>query len=170
MPDTITAGIYVAVWIATLGIGSQLVGTLQGIEKIRLAVLFDGTIGKLLSAAGLGTLFATQGAASLRQVLFIFVASEFVSMGLAGICVQRLLRSYPQRGPSIPVAELWRNAWPFLLHQFTGMLAAQADVIVLGLFRSAAEVANYGTASRLAGLLGVPRSRPMCRLRRRSPD
>jgi O-antigen/teichoic acid export membrane protein len=154
--ENLLTGVFVAAWIGTIAVEAQLVGTLQGLEKIGLAVLFDGALAKLLAALGIGALYLSNGYASLHEVLFVFVASETANTLIAGFCVHFLLGLSRADAPGVSAAELLKIARPFLLHQLTALVASQGDAIVLGLLRPAAEVAQFGTAMRLSSLLALP--------------
>lgn len=154
--DRPSIGAGLAIWIAVLAVESQLVATLQGLEKIQLTVLFDGTLGKVLAMLVLALLWLLRGGASLPEILFVVIVSEFVSTIAAAHRVRRALRDLGGAGLPVSYGELWRGTWPFLLHQITANIAAQADVMILGLFRPPEEVARYGTAVRLAALPALP--------------
>ncbi len=155
--DVLT-GVFVACWIAAVAIETQLVGTFQGLEKIGLAVLCDGALAKLLAMAGVVILYFSRGHASLHEVLFVFVACEIANVVVALFYLAPMLRFFPEGALATSASELLRAARPFVVHQLAALVAAQSDAIVLGLFRPAAEVAQYGTAMRLSTLLSLPAS------------
>lgn len=149
-------GFVLALWITVIAIENQLVATLQGIEDIQHAVMLDGALGKILSVFTLALLWLAGGRISLSAILFVFVTSELASTLLAAWRVRYMLRDLGPPSSAISAGELWRSTWPFLLHQITANVAAQADIMVLGIFRPAGQVALYGTATRLAALPAVP--------------
>ena len=164
--ENVLTGVFVAGWIGTMAVETQLVGTLQGLEKIGLAVLFDGALAKLLAALGIGALYLSKGNASLHEVLFVFVVSETANTLIAGFCVRFLLGLSRADRTGVSAAGLLKTARPFLLHQLTALVASQGDTIVLGLLRPAAEVAQFGTAMRLSSLLALPAAAANVRSRR----
>jgi O-antigen/teichoic acid export membrane protein len=91
-------------------------------------------------------------------VLSVFVASEFANVAIALFYAAPLIRLLPEPALATSVSELLRAARPFVVHQLAALVAAQSDAIVLGLFRPATEVAQYGTAMRLSSLLSLPAS------------
>ena len=145
-----------AVWLVTLAFESQLVGVLLGLERIGATAAFDAALGKVLSMIALLVLWLGPGAKSVVTVLAVFVASECVSVILAMIVVHRAIAALGTAGTPVPAAELWSKAWPFLISQLSSSVILQSGVLILGLFRSPAEVAIYGTASRLSALLTLP--------------
>jgi len=152
--DGADSGLLIALWIAVAGIQNQLIGTLQGLEDIRLAALFDFALAKIFAVVALGLIWAWRGQATLDLVLAVTIASELASTALAWMFVRRGLRALGPSAAPVSIAALWRDAWPFLLLNLTG-IAAQADIVVLGLFRPAEQVALYGTASRVSGLVSL---------------
>ena len=146
----------IAAWIIVLAVEAQLVGVLQGLEKIGTAVAYDSALGKVLSLVALFALWLGPGATDVVSVLVVFVGCEFVSLIAAMANTWRAIVALGPPGPPIPLSELCTKTWPFLLQQLIGSVVLQSSVLILGLFRSPAEVAIYGMASRLAGLLGIP--------------
>ena len=155
--DVLT-GVFVACWMAAVAIETQLVGTFQGLDKIGLAVLCDGALGKLFAMAAVVILYFSRGHASLHEVLSVFVAAELANVAIALFYAAPLIRLLPEPAVATSISELLRAARPFVVHQLAALVAAQSDAIVLGLFRPATEVAQYGTAIRLSSLLSLPAS------------
>jgi O-antigen/teichoic acid export membrane protein len=154
--ENFLTGVFLAAWMAMVAVEMQIVGTFQGLEKIRLAVLFDGALAKLLAMAAIALLFVSRGHAQLHAILLICVASETANVLVAAFCLAPLLRSHRGRAGALSASELLRTGRPFLLHQLAALIASQGDAVVLGLFRPPAEVAQYGTAMRLSSLLSLP--------------
>jgi O-antigen/teichoic acid export membrane protein len=154
--DNLRTGIFLAVWMAMVAVEIQIVGTFQGLEKIRLAVLFDGALAKLLAMAAIAVLFVSSGHAELHAILLICVASELMNVVIAAFCLAPLLRSYCRPASGVSPSELLKTGRPFLLHQLAALVSTQGDAVVLGLFRPPAEVAQFGTAMRLSSLLSLP--------------
>ena len=155
--DTLT-GVFVASWMAIVAVEVQLVGTFQGLENIRMAVLCDGAIAKLLAMAAVATLYASRGHTSVHEVLAIFLACEIANVAIALFFLAPLISFFPDPALAGSASGLLKTARPFLVHQIASLTAAQGDAIILGLFRPSAEVAQYGTAMRLSSLLSLPAS------------
>ena len=145
-----------AAWIIVLALESQLVGILQGLNKIGMAVTYDGTLGKVLSMVALLAMYFGPGDNDLTQILSVLVGCEFLAVIAAMISTQNVIGILRMAAPSVPRAELITMAWPFLLQQLIASVISQSSVLVLALFVSPMEVAIYATASRLAGLLALP--------------
>lgn len=151
-----SVAVLMGAWIAILAIESQLVGTLQGLERISAAATYDSMLGKLLSMIVLATMWALTGQATVVKVLSGFVGCEGFSLVMAALSVHRALSGLGASGKFVGPRELWRTTWPFLAQLLATALTAQSGILILGLFRSPAEVAIYGTASRLSVLLSIP--------------
>lgn len=150
------AGFFVSLWIAIFGIENQLVGILQGLERIREAVSLDGALGRLIAVTALAALWLSVGRSNIYIVLLVFVSAELASVTVGCRLVLKVIHELGPPLKSPPFMDLWSTTWPFLLHQITANAAAQADLIILGLFSSPQQVAIYGTATRLAGLPTIP--------------
>jgi O-antigen/teichoic acid export membrane protein len=147
--------IWLALWIAVYALESLAVGILQGLERISLTTVFGGVLGRLLSLTTLGLLWLWYRHAALNLVLPIVIGSELLSVLLAVSYVSTELDDLGNPGPRLSNAELWSNSWPFLVDHLAGTMAAQSDVIILGLFRPTRQVALYGTSLRLSLFLGL---------------
>jgi O-antigen/teichoic acid export membrane protein len=161
-------GAFVACWMAVVAVETQLVGTFQGLEKIRLAVLCDGALSKLLAMAAIAIMFVSRGRATVHEILLIFILCEAATVAVALFCLGPLISFSPEPALTASASDLLKTARPFLLHQLAALTSSQSDAIVLGLFRPAAQVAQYGTASHRCSL--SPRPPQTCPLRRPPPS
>jgi O-antigen/teichoic acid export membrane protein len=151
-------GAFVACWMAVVAVETQLVGTFQGLEKIRLAVLCDGALSKLLAMVAVAIMFVSRGRATVHEILLIFVLCEAATVAVALFCLGPLISFSPEPALTASASDLLKTARRFLLHQLAALTSSQSDAIVLGLFRPPAQVAQYGTAMRLSSLLSLPAS------------
>ena len=69
--ENLLTGVLLAAWMAMVAVEMQMVGTFQGLEKIRFAVLFDGALAKLLAMAAIALLYISRGHAQLHAILLI---------------------------------------------------------------------------------------------------
>ena len=146
-----------AIWIVILAAESQLVAVLQGLEKIRDASVYEGTLGRLLLVPALLVTWIFFSHAELIIILLMFVGCEVVSVALAALKVRTLLSALGEPSSSGPTfGQLWKEAWPFLSQTMAGTIALRSGALILSAFRSHADVAVYGVATRLADMLLLP--------------
>jgi O-antigen/teichoic acid export membrane protein len=96
-----------------------------------------------------------QGQTTLATILLLAVGSGIISALLGGWVLYRkvmylCLQGVESAQTRLSSREMLRVAWPLLGSSLTVVLLSQADVWILGIFRSEEEVAIYGAASRLA--------------------
>jgi O-antigen/teichoic acid export membrane protein len=151
-----TVALLMALWTAIFAVERQLVATLQGVEDIAAASAFDRTLGRVLSCGALLALWWSHAHATLTDILFAVIASECVSLAGAAVRAARILDALGPTKERIPIGELLRTAWPFMIQVVTSTASQQCPIFVLATFQSPAEVAVYGVATRLSALLSTP--------------
>lgn len=153
----------VAGWIVVTTLQNLLAETFRGFHDIRLATAFGGLgplgggglITAVLLTASLGLFWMFQGETTLASVLLLAIGAGSVSALLAGWTLYRKVGSLPPQDVKsaearLGVGETLQVAWPLMMISLSLFLLTQADIWVLGIFRSQEEVAIYGAASRLA--------------------
>ena len=151
-----TMVLLMALWTALYAMERQLVATLQGVESIAAASAFDRTLGRVLSFVVLLVLWLSHTHATLTEILFAFIASECVSVAGAAFRAVRSLDALGSSKERIPIGELLRTTWPFMIQVVTATASQQCPIFILAAFQSPAEVAVYGVATRLSALLNTP--------------
>jgi O-antigen/teichoic acid export membrane protein len=142
----------IAGWIAAMSLQTVLAETFRGFHDIRLASIFNGPVAGVLLTACLILLWLFEGQAALAVVVVFAAGSVFLSSLFAGWALRRKAISLPSEGSggSIGLGTVLRVALPLMTANLTFFGLTQADIWTLGTFRSEAEVAIYGAASRLA--------------------
>lgn len=148
----------VAVWIVVLTLQNLVAETFRGFHDIRHATVFGGLVTAFLLVVCLGFLWWLGGRTALSTVVLLAVGSTCGSTLLAGWILHRKVASLPSQGPElrIPAGEVLRVAWPLLVASLTMFALVQADLWIVGAFRSQEEVALYGVAARVVSLVGMP--------------
>ena len=147
----------VALLLLALALIDLFAEILRGFHDLRWASLFgDQLLHRITLVACLGVVWWTAWTVDLERVLLIALGSATAVL-LAGIPVlRRRLARLARHGASWPTRTVLRHGPPFLLVRLNIWLLAGADLWVLGMFRSAEEVAIYGAASRVALIVGTP--------------
>lgn len=146
----------VAGWIIVMALQGLLAEAFRGFYDIRLASVFGGTISGILLAGCLGALWLARERATLDTVLLLAVGSGLANALLASWFLRQKVTSLPSVDASLKVKEVLNVSWPLLTASLTYYMLTQADVWVLGTFRSEEEVGIYGLTVRLVTLLSMP--------------
>ena len=148
----------VAGWIVAMSLQNLMAETFRGFHDIRAASVFSGPLAGASLLVSLGALYWINGQASLGAVLVLGMCSGIISVLFASWALRGRVSSLPSKdvGDPVRLAELFRVTWPILVSSVTLFVLTQADVWVLGAFRSQEEVALYGAAARLVFLVAMP--------------
>jgi O-antigen/teichoic acid export membrane protein len=146
-------------WVAVLVFQGLLAEIFRGLRDLRLASLFESLFtGVLVSLFFLGALLM-RDSLTLSQALTLSVSASGTAVLSASLLLRsRLVRQFSTRFEDEPrEAELLNMAWPFLV---TGVLlfflGSAVDLWIVGAFGSTNDVALYGAAARLGGVVGIP--------------
>jgi O-antigen/teichoic acid export membrane protein len=155
-------------WMAISAMQEIMAETFRGFHDIRMATLFGGLatggksaglIMRTMLLACLVLLLATVGHTDLRTVMLASVGAGAASSLLAALFLHRRISSLGTQGIENPISagDELRDAFPILIITLTSfILLSAADLWILAIFRSDAEVAVYGAASRLVALIAMP--------------
>jgi O-antigen/teichoic acid export membrane protein len=145
--------------MAVMALQMLLAAAFQSLHDIRLASIFYSLATGVLLTASLGVLWLLRDQATLATVLLLAVGSGFTSVILAGWLLYRKIASLPLQGATGHIAGfggIMRIAWPLLVANLTLFALGQADLWILGAFRSQEEVAVYGAAVRMVLVVSMP--------------
>jgi O-antigen/teichoic acid export membrane protein len=135
---------------------SLLVETLRGLQRFDLATVFDALLVDVLWATAFGLLFVFGAGIGAGAAVGISAALTTLVMGAAGLLVRRQVRTLHGEG-RVGFREVADIAWPSLVTNVAiYFLGTGIDLLVLGAFRPAQEVALYGSATRLVTLVATP--------------
>lgn len=147
---------FIACWIALMALIGVISEIFRGYHEIYRATFFSGLMVNLLAAfLLLGVWFTASPPVSITQILIIMLLAAGVSAILASAMLWKKLRK-TQAISSIRLVEILAPAWPMFLTTTFLLVVSQADLWILGIFRSHDEVAIYGAAARLVLLLSTP--------------
>ncbi|MCS7169253.1 MAG: flippase [Candidatus Kapabacteria bacterium] len=129
---------------------------LTGFQQQRFVQLSSAVVGNLVKLGSLVLLLGT--GLQLYAALVSSLVQDVVVLILSGFF---LLRVFPEmRSAVVPGRAEWSSLIPYALTIFATSLfyryTFQLDVLMLGLFRTAAEVGLYAAALRLQPLLALP--------------
>jgi O-antigen/teichoic acid export membrane protein len=137
-----------------LALYSVYSGGLQGLKHIRAKVFIERIAHPLIFSVLL--LVGGFYYHSLEYALACFFVAAGLVYALGMHWLRKNLRAVPKVEPAPPE---WRKllsfSIPVLFLRLLNFLIAQSDIIVMGIFRPAAEVGVYTIASRLAAAVGM---------------
>jgi O-antigen/teichoic acid export membrane protein len=146
---------FTAVWVIVLTFQGLLAESFRGLHDVRLATLVGGVVTSLLSALLLAVLWITQGYGNLQQVVALCIVAGIINILIAWPLLRsRLLPMGDGNEPSSK--HVLSITWPMWITNLTLIALAQADLWVIGMFRTQEEVAIYGASIRLVAMVGVP--------------
>ena len=139
-----------------LGITAVYAGILQGLKQIRAKVLIDRIAHPLVFSVLmlLGGYFFP----SVVYVLVCFFVAALLVTVLCAVLLRNQLKALPL--DEDPVVPRWREllgfATPMMFLSLLNYFIRWSDVLVMGIYRSPAEVGIYHIASRLAVAVNMP--------------
>jgi O-antigen/teichoic acid export membrane protein len=156
-------------WMAISAMQEIMAETFRGFHDIRMATLFGGLatggksaglIMRIMLLACLALLGLMSGwDTDLRTVMLASIGSGAASSLLAALFLHKRISSLGTQGMENPIraGDELRDAFPILIISLTSfILLSAADLWILGIFRSDADVAVYGAAARLVALIAMP--------------
>lgn len=139
-------------WLVALAWQDVVSAIFRGLQDIRHSVVFGGAAGAVLLALLLIAVRVARGHASLRDVVVCSLASAAISV-VTGVALVWLKTAGLPAGSAVRLKGLFRASFPMLVAVIAGAVMTRTDLWMLGLYRSAHEVALYGAASRLAATI-----------------
>lgn len=136
-----------------------LAETFRGFNDIRFATLFGGLVSSVLMSAFLALLWLARGQASLATVMFLVVISYLASVAMAAWLLRRRISSLIPDGVDTGMRgfkEIMSISWPLWVSTLTLYALTQADLWIVGAFRSQEDVALYGAAVKLVFYVVIP--------------
>ncbi len=144
-----------SLWVVVMVFQSLFGETFRGFHDIRLAAVFGGLFTWLLSTLLFALLWRLEGHADLTQVMILSVAAGGTNALLAGMLLRGRVRALDGPG-TVDTREAMQMCWPIWLTGVTFLAVTQADLWILGIFRSQEEVAAYGVVARMALMVAMP--------------
>ncbi len=169
-PTLAAVGGLIAGWTMVSAFQNIIAETFRGFNDIRLASIFSRSasgFGSLLAGIlltlGLAALWVFDGSTNLATVMILAVGSGLSSTLLAGWLLRSRVRNLPSGSPTgagqsgeISFRRVLSVTWPLLVNNLALIVLTQADLWIVGAFRSQEEVAVYGAAVRLVALVVTP--------------
>jgi O-antigen/teichoic acid export membrane protein len=149
-----------ALSLPLLGLNAVAGGCLQGLKEIRAKVIVEKIAHPVIFSALLLALFAVPRGAgrTLPWVLAAFFAAAAAVAALSGRWLSRRMAEVPPgEGPAPHRGrELFAFATPVMLLNLLNQFVLWSDVLVMGVYRSAAEIGVYHVATRLGTAVNMP--------------
>jgi O-antigen/teichoic acid export membrane protein len=142
----------VGIWAAFHSLQVLTSEIFRGFQDLRLATIFGGAISGAITVATLIAIWFMGVSISLPMVLLVIIGAAVLSLAL-GLLLLR--RKVVRLGPRTPLA--WKTilgiSVPLWINVMMAYGLSQSDLLILGLFRGAREVAVYGNATTLVSLV-----------------
>lgn len=151
-----TLAMMASAWTAVYAMERQCVATLQGMEEIASASMYDLALGRVLACIVLLMLWLFTEHPTLIEILAVYITCEAVSLAGAALSAQRAIKRLGPPESSVSWKEILRVSWPFTVQVVATAVTNQAGIFILGATRSVKEVAIYSIAARLPTLLNTP--------------
>ncbi|MCU0254728.1 MAG: oligosaccharide flippase family protein [Acidobacteria bacterium] len=149
-----------ALALPLLGLNAVAGGCLQGLKEIRAKVIVEKLAHPVIFSALLLALIAVPGGAgrTLPWVLAAFFVAAAAVAVLSGRWLARRMAAVPPAdGPPVRRGrELFAFATPVMLLNLLNQFVLWSDVLVMGVYRSAAEIGVYHVATRLGTAVNMP--------------
>lgn len=150
-----------SLWIPSFAFQSLISETFRGLQDIRLATTFSGTaFGGILSIVVyliiFGITLIVRSTIDLEEAIALSAVANWVVV-LCGFALlsQRVRSLVSTDAERLPTRSLLQVSSPLWISNLGLLIMSQADLWVIGAFRSEEEVAVYGVASRLVRLLSM---------------
>jgi O-antigen/teichoic acid export membrane protein len=149
------AVVIAAIWIVPLAVQGILGEAFRGFNDIRSATIFGGLFTSALFTVLLAALWLTESSVGVAEVVTLAIAACVTSVAAGLVMLGRIVSTLP-RGGKVAALDALSIAIPLLVTNVMGVVLTQADLWIVGVFRTENDVAIYGAASRVAALVIMP--------------
>lgn len=144
-----------SVWLVGSALRSETAEAFRGLHDIRMAALAQRILPNVLFAGALGAIWWTGLQITIGQVFLIVATAGWAIFIVTGLMMWRRMR-HSAGTESIGYREMLAASMPLFVSQALVLTMSQAPLWVLGGTQSGPEIADFGTALRLAHLTSVP--------------
>lgn len=156
LPNVTKLTSLIILWFA-LFTWQQLVAEIyRGYHNIKLATLFSGLFSSTLSATTFYYFYWHYGQIQLQDVIIITIIATCSSVLFSNTLLWLKLKDTPKYIKATSLSTIVTLSWPLWLTSLSFFIITQADIWLLGIFRSDEEIAIYGIASRLIVIISMP--------------
>ena len=154
--DTMAGVIWLAAgWIAVLVSMNLLAESFRGFHDYGFATLFSGVVSNVIITTLLFGVLFWYHKSDLHTVLTISIVASVISIFFAGYNMRKKLAGLGET-ITVKAREVLGISLPLLLTGLAIFVLTQADIWVIGIFGTQAQVATFGTAIRLGQLIYIP--------------
>ncbi|MFC1844172.1 flippase [Thermodesulfobacteriota bacterium] len=134
---------------------SLIAETFRGFHDIKFASIFNGLISSIFSALFFAVLWIVWGHSNLKEILLLSIVAGAMSTLMSFFVLTRKIQTLENDG-KVRIKEILAISSPLLVVNLALYVFTQADIWVIGAFRSQEDVAVYGAAVRLVQLVAMP--------------
>ncbi len=151
-PELGTVIAIVALWGAFHGLQVLTSEAFRGFQDLLRATLFGGVITGVINVAALSVAWMAGIEVTLPGLITLFAGAAATSLAIGTFTLRRRLK---RLGPAeaYPRSALLSIALPLWVNGFLAWGLTQSDLLILGIFVGAADVAVYGAAAKLVALV-----------------
>jgi len=154
-PSMADARLFIALLVPVTALRALVPEAFRGLSDIKRASIFSDGASNLSLAAVLAGVFAVSTHTRLVVVLVAVLATGAVLIAWSLLQLGTEARRLPKGGHR-PLWPMLRVSLPMLGANLSWVILGQIDLVILGAFRSNADVAYYGAADRIANVLIFP--------------
>ncbi len=149
-------GAWFGVWALLLAVQATLGEIFRGLQDIRLAVTFTGSVlggasNVVLTLAALVVVLLSQGTLSLQAAVLLTLGANVLSVLAALLLLTNRLSALPRGGS--PPKDLARVSSALWLSNVSAVTMMNADLWIVGITQTEQDIAVYGAAGRLVKLV-----------------
>jgi O-antigen/teichoic acid export membrane protein len=142
----------IAAWIVIDGLVTQVAHIFRGMHAVRLAAMLNGFVLTLVTLVLLMYLYTRPVKPQLGEVVVCGITGATVALLMSLAFLRASLSKFKGDG-SIRVAEIASISWPLFLIGLANMCVTHADMLLVGYLFDEIDVATYGVALRLKGIV-----------------
>ncbi|WP_245792089.1 lipopolysaccharide biosynthesis protein [Teredinibacter waterburyi] len=146
---------FIGLWLVAMALQRSVGEAFRGIHNMRMASIFAGAFSGIVMALAFGAIAFWLGTCTLEQAVWISFGAMALSLLVAFVSLGRSVPIF--RPPfSLPSRSLATLALPIFIASLGNIVLTRADIWLLGMYVADDQVALYGAAARVIGLLGTP--------------
>lgn len=143
-----------ALWVGFVTFQSLITESFRGFKEIKLASLFGGMTSNAILLILLLLFISFDITLEIRGAVFCTLIAIFLNVAVSGKMLQNRQKKLG-KVDNIDLKGIYSLAIPLFITQILILVVTQADIWIVGILNSDAEVGIYGAASRLAASIMI---------------
>ncbi|MDH3587774.1 MAG: oligosaccharide flippase family protein [Gammaproteobacteria bacterium] len=144
-----------SIWLGASALRSLTAESFRGLHDYRMAALGQRILPNILLAGALTVIWLDGTGFTIGEVFFLAAAIALIVFAGTGLLLLRRVIHY-SGDESIAYPRILHSSLPLFISQALALAMAQAPIWILGATQPEVEIANFGTAMRLAMITSMP--------------